>query len=249
MEKNESPIAVSSSPRAGMLPRNALLISLLFPVLCYGLLVLFVGDTLFPFSQPPPGREHRAALAIRDNVPPFQKWGTLLFTKRHLKKYYAASWYMTQEFKGDCETEFKEALLYALETYPAVDLFLLAHTNTYVQWVESFPEELRQRIRFVYNTGCHNEPQGKAWLELGADAYIGHPGVSWSPFFYFFLLRHWTRGETLEEVLELGNRRMQQKFRQVEWLFRGKYDADTLIRESIASGIGNVQIRIGDLQP
>ena len=245
MEEATAPEVRSESRR--MRPAKALAITVLAPCLLWAALVLAVGDNVFIFTPSPPGREDRAALAIRDDVSPFYKWGTLLFTRSYLRRHYGDSWYFTQAGKGDCEDEFIAALEKALENHAAVDLYLLAHTNTYIRWVESFPEELRRRIRFVYNTGCHNEPQGAEWLALGADAYIGHPGVSQSPFFYFFLLRHWTRGATLDDVLELGNRRMERKFYQVEWAARGNYSAGDAMRESVASLQGNGALRLEDL--
>lgn len=235
--------------RRRMRTGTALVLSLLMPCLLYACVVLLAGDRLFVFSKTPPGREDRAALAIRDNVIPFYKWGTLLFTRQYLRKHYAESWYFTQAAKGDCQEEFTAALQHALETYPAVDLYLLAHTNHYIRWVEELPEAQRKRIRFVYNTGCHNQKQGEDWLALGADAYIGHPGVSQSPFFYFFLLRHWLHGATLEEALALGNARMDLKFRQLEWISRGRYDAGKAMQESVAALVGNAGLRVEDVEP
>ena len=235
--------------RRTMRPGWALAVSLLLPCLLYAGVVLVAGDPLFVFSKVQPGRESRAALAIRDDVIPFFKWGTLLFTRQYLRKQYAESWYFTQAAKGDCQEEFTVALQHALETYPAVDLYLLAHTNRYIRWVEGLPEAQRQRIRFVYNTGCHNQKQGEDWLALGADAYIGHPGVSESPFFYFFLLRHWLHGATLEEALALGNARMDLKFRQLEWVTRGQFKAERLMTESRAALMGNADLRLEDTAP
>jgi len=225
---------------------SALAISVGVPLFFYIALALALGDNLFPFSGMPPGREARAALAIRDNESSGFKWGTRMFTEPYLHKYYAEYWYFTQMRKGDCETEFKAALEKALNKYPNVDLFLLAHTNKYIKWVESLPESLRSRIRFVYNTGCHNEKQGADWLALGADTYIGHPGKSQSPYFYFFLMRHWTHGDPLDAILKLGNHRMFLKFRQLEWLTLGRFNAEEVMKESVASCVGNTHLRIGD---
>jgi len=234
---------LSDSSAGYILPRMrpcwALILSLGVPILLYLLVVLGLGDTLFPFAPIPQGRENRAVLAIRDNESAVFKWWTRLFTEPHLHKYYAEYWYFTQMYKGDCQDEFTAALKQALNKYQTVDLFLLAHTNKYIEWVEPLPESLRQRIRFVYNTGCHNEKQGPDWLALGADSYIGHPGKSQSPYFYFFLMRHWTRGDSLAEALELGNRRMFLKFRQLEWVTFGRFHANEVMEESIASCVGN----------
>ncbi|HDP35828.1 MAG TPA: hypothetical protein ENN29_12045 [Candidatus Hydrogenedentes bacterium] len=231
-----------------MSPRRALAISLATPLFLYLLLLVMLGDNIFPFSGSPQGREHRAALAIRDNVTPFLQWSTRLFTQPYLQQRYAEYWYFTQQSEDHHKDEFIASLEHALAAYPSVDLYLLAHTNKYVNWVETIPELLRQRIRFVYNTGCYNKKQGQDWLALGANAYIGHPGKSLSPFFYFFLLRHWTRGgTTLSETLELGNRRMERKFSQLEFYTLGRFDAARAMYESVASLFGDATLRMEDM--
>lgn len=236
----------ASDPPQRMTRRKALAFSIRVPLFLYLLLVIGLGDTLFPFKGIPPGREHRAAIAIRDNESPAFKWWTRLFTEPHLYKYYDSYWYFTQMHKGDCEEEFKAALETALNQYQNVDLFLLAHTNKYIEWVAPLPQELRDRIRFVYNTGCYNQKQGPEWLALGADSYIGHPGRSQSPYFYFFLLRHWTRGEALNDILEIGNYRAFTKFRQLEFVTNNRVNAQKVMIESVASCVGDCQLRIGD---
>lgn len=249
MEEKASVDSTASKRQQYIRPVPAMLISLLVPCLLYAMVVTAVGDRLFVFSRVPAGRENRAALAIRDDVPAFEKWGSRIFTQGYLRRYYAEYWYFTQAFEGDCKEHFTEALNHALANYPAVDLFLLAHTNTYIEWVEAFPEPMRRRIRFVYNTGCYNEPQGEEWLALGAEAYIGHPGKSLSPYFYFYLLRHWTHGASIGEALQLGNRRMERKFHQLEWVTRGRHNSRDAMRESVASSMGNNLLRVGDISP
>ena len=83
-----------------------------------------------------------------------------------------------------------------------MDLYLLAHHNHYVNWVAQVPAAARSHLRLVYNTGCRDVRQGPRWLNLGARAYVGHPGESASPVFYFFFLRRWTRGYSLGEAVE-----------------------------------------------
>ena len=245
---NEDNIITSEAPDPPrrMTRRRALAFSIRVPLFLYLLLVIGLGDTLYPFKAIPPGREHRAAIAIRDNESPAFKWWTRLFTEPHLYKYYDTYWYFTQTRKGDCEEEFRTALETALNHYQSVDLFLLAHSNKYIEWVAPFSKELRDRVRFVYNTGCYNQKQGSEWLALGADSYIGHPGKSHSPYFYFFLLRHWTRGEALEAIIELGNRRAFTKFRQLEFVTNNRVNAQKVMIESVASCVGDCQLRIGD---
>jgi hypothetical protein len=143
-------------------------------------------------------REKRAAVVLRDNVSPIEKWGSRMFTFRRAQGSYDRVWYFTQRYRGDQHSEFVSALDEATRTHESVDVILLAHTNTFVEWVEELPPELRQHLRLVYNTGCRNVSQGSRWLALGAESYVGHPGVSASPVFYYFILRRWTGGLSLE---------------------------------------------------
>src|SRR5262249_19187888 len=136
----------------------------------------------------------RAAVAIRDDVPPYQKWGTKAFTSSYLTKYYAKSYYITQTNHDDGRNDFITDLRSALTQYEYVDIFLLAHSNTYVDWVRDVDPHLRRKIRLVYNTGCNDASQAEQWLHLGANTYIAPPGLSQSPLFYFFFLRRWTMG-------------------------------------------------------
>lgn len=229
-----------------MKKRYAAMIALALPCLAYVLVVAAVGDGVYADTRVPPGRELRAALAIRDNVTPFQKWGTRTFTLEYLKRYYGGAWYFTQRKEGALKEEFTACLDQALQDYAVVDLYLLAHTNEYVKWVSELPAERRQRLRFVYNTGCHNLPQGQEWMGLGAKTYIGHPGVSSSSVFYYFFLRDWLRGGTLQEAMDASNRNADIAFRQYEWFTRGRVKADWFIQESTASSFGDTSIRLED---
>lgn len=229
-----------------MKKRNAVIVAILLPVAAYALVLGVLADTVYWSTSVPAGRETRAALAIRDNVTPFQKWGTKLFTQDYLDRYYDASWYFTQRKKGALKEEFVACLDEALERYPNVDLFLLAHTNEYIDWVAALPAERRAHLRLVYNTGCHNLPQGPRWLELGAKVFVGHPGQSWSSMFYVYFLRDWTRGATVQEAMDASNVRAARTFRQWELLTLGKYDAEHIVKESTAASNGDTAIRIGE---
>ncbi len=228
---------------------HALVIALALPCLAFIAVISTVGDGIFLKTGVPPGKEFRAALAIRDNVTPFQKWGTEVFTRRYLTRYYGGAWYFTQSKKGDLEKEFMACLDTALQKYPQVDLLLLAHTNEYIKWAEQIPEDRRRHLRLVYNTGCHNLPQGEQWLKLGAKAYIGHPGVSSSSVFYYFFLRLWTRGEDLKSAMEASNRLMEKSFRLFERFSKKWGDASALMNESRASGFGDMALRVEARRP
>ncbi len=226
--------------------RRAAVITATLFILAYAIALSLATDRIFLHTAAAPGREQRAALAIRDNVTPFQKWGTDLFTRGYLKRYYGASWYFTQSKRGDQEEEFVACLNKALEQYPAVDLYFLAHTNQYIRWVARLPEERRQRLRLVYNTGCYNLPQGPDWLKLGAKTYVGHPGQSSSEVFYYFFLRRWTRGYPLQRALHESNEHMEAVFRRLQTITRGRVNADWLFKESKAVCYGDAHVRIGE---
>jgi hypothetical protein len=223
--------------------RTAAIIAALLPCVAY---VAVVGLTERPFcgTRVPPGRERRAALAIRDNVTPFQKWGSKQFTLPCLNAGYDAAWYFTQNRRGGSKEEFLKQLEAALEKYPEVDLYLLAHSNHYLDWVTELPTAARSHLRFVYNTGCWDIKQGTRWLDLGARAYIGHPGESASPLFYFHFLRRWMRGQTLDEAMKEGNQLMRLELDRAEALFAGRLNAAKIFKESEGMGFGRLQLRL-----
>lgn len=200
------------------------------PVLVAGALAVVValGDRPVPLRREP-GPRTRAAVALRDHVIPFQKWGTKLFTVPHLEESYDHVAYLTQSAPGDKRDDVVAALEQALTRFDDVDLFLLAHGNRFVEWVEAIDPALRARLRLVYNTGCGGARQAEEWLAVGADVYVGHPAIqSISPAFYLFFLRRWTRGWPLVESVEAANRAAA---RRLAWfgMDRGLTDASAVI--------------------
>lgn len=224
----------------------ALIVAVFLPVAAYAMVVGLFAGRLYWNTAVPSGRDQRAALAIRDNVTRFQKWGTKVFTQDYLDRYYDAAWYFTQAKKGDLKQEFVACLDKALERYPNVDLYLLAHTNEYIEWAAQLPAERRAHLRLVYNTGCHNLSQGPRWLELGAKAFVGHPGESWSSVFYYYFLRDWARGATVQEAMDASNASAATAFGQWAIMTFGKYSAERIVEESTASASGDTAIRIGE---
>lgn len=198
--KDSSPVP----PRPPLTGRLALLVSILLPIAAI-VAVAVVTASFAPPLGPQLGRESRAALAIRDDVTPFQKWGTRTFTYGQLAANYDRVDYFTQGFDDPKSVEFVAALEAALRGYDVVDVFLLAHSNSYVAWLNSIAPELRRKIRLVYNTGCWGGGQGQSWIEAGADAYVGHVGRSESPIFYVYFLRHWIRGVTIDKAVRESN--------------------------------------------
>lgn len=153
-----------------------------------------------------PDGTHRAAFAVRDVVPPFQQWGTRAFTVPTLHSAYERVEYLTLSDHEDAgRSAFLARLGPLLDAHEHVDLFVLAHTNTCVEWVETLAPQRRERLRLVYNTGCFDLAEREQWLRLGADAYVGHVGLSASSIFYVAFLRGWVRGEALEPLVAEGN--------------------------------------------
>ncbi len=152
------------------------------------------------------GGASRAAFAIRDFVSPFEQWGTRAFSMPTLESAYDEVEYLTLTARRqDRSDELAQRLARLLRTHDCVDLFLLAHTNPFVDWVGKVPHELRSRLRLVYDCGCFDLRQRERWLALGARSYVGHPGVSASSAFYVFFLRRWVRGMALAEDVDESN--------------------------------------------
>lgn len=192
----------------------------------------------------PARSENRAAIAIRDDVTSFQKFGSREFTLPYLEHYYGKAWYFTLSGDQSQVKEFSTAVGLALKQYAAVDLYLLAHSNELIRWIEILPEADRRRLRLVYNTGCTDLKQGPEWLELGARAYVGHAGVSMSPVFYVYFLRRWTRGRDLDESVREGNRLAFQVFDTLGLVSFEALDAARLKADSEAVIFGDRSIRI-----
>ena len=71
-------------------------------------------------------------------------------------------------------------------------------------------DQLRRKLRLVYNTGCFDAAQNQKWLELGARTYVGHVGLSESPVFYVYFLRRWIRGGAIREIVAESNELTQR---------------------------------------
>jgi hypothetical protein len=151
------------------------------------------------------GRPRRAAVAIRDDVVPFQKWGTRAFTLPYLDRQYERVHYFTQTSTDDRREAFVAAIVEAAGAHDTVDLFLLAHGNHYVAWLEDLAPDHARKLRLVYNTGCDDASQASRWLALGADAYVGHVGESQSPVFFVYFLRRWSAGWKVSDAVSKAN--------------------------------------------
>jgi hypothetical protein len=215
--------------------------TLILTVFSYYLVTACTDGILTPAA--PATRSQSAAIAIRDQVPGYQQWATEHFTAPYLDRYYNQSWYFTQTSNANRKQEFLNALRQALTRYQWVDLYLLAHTNTYYRWVKEIKPALRKRLRLVYNSGCDNLDQGQLWLKLGAQTYIGHPGRSASPLFYFYFLRRWTRGDALEHAVTASNSGMGKLLDIGSFFSQGRLNANFVFNESQAFIYGNRHIR------
>jgi len=194
-----------------------------------------------------PNRERRAVVAIRDPEKPFMQWGTRLFTWPYLSRHYGRAWLFTQASKEDQKEAIVAAMNEALRSCDSLDLFLLAHSNSFHEWVGILDEELRRKkLRMVYNTGCYNARQGETWLELGAKTYIGHPGNSVSPPFYVFYTRRWVKGSTVRDAFDEGNALAKRLFDRLERVMPSKIDSDKVWQTSHAILFGAGEMSIGD---
>lgn len=146
-----------------------------------------------------------AAVALRDAVPKYQQLGTEYFTEPRLEGGYAKHWYLTATPENDRRTAFIAALKEATRDYPEVDVFFLAHGNSYVRWVEELEPAARKKIRLVYDTGGGSALQGPRWMRLGVQAFVGHPGGNIAPLFYVKFLPRWVAGEKLEVAVASAN--------------------------------------------
>jgi hypothetical protein len=199
-----------------MPPDRRLLALVVTPLLCAAALgvVVAIGDVPVFQRRSLDTGETRAAVAIRDHVIPFQKWGTKFFTLPALEKSYDRVYYLTQRTFGDQRDQLQDAVADALAHHDHVDLFLLAHGNRFVDWIAPIDPALRGKLRLVYNTGCGGAVQADDWLALGADAYVGHFAPrSLSPLFYLYFLRRWVKGEGLAESVDDANRAATRRLR------------------------------------
>jgi SAM-dependent methyltransferase len=157
------------------------------------------------------GLTRDAALALRDDVPDYQKGFTAQFTVPRLRDAYDAYWYFTQSPGHDVHADFVAALERATREYDAVDVFLLAHTNRFIDWIAELPPHQRSRIRLVYDTGCGDAQLAQEWLALGVHSFVGHGDDNVAPVFYVSFLPAWLDGVGADEAVARANRAMEAR--------------------------------------
>jgi hypothetical protein len=218
-----------------MLRRSLSLLITLSIVILTAVLVFRLSDRPFRFKSKEKRSYTLAAVAIRDNVTPFQKLGSRLFTVPLLKKQYDHFAYFTQYSKTDKEQAFKDSLYRFLLRYDSVDIYLLAHANLYYSWLDTFPRDLMKKIRLVYNTGCGNSNQAYLWLDiLGVKTYVAHAGAkSQSPVFYFCFLRRLIAGGNIKDAVSAANDKAVGLFSMMA-LFDNNYSQSEFIEGSKA---------------
>lgn len=157
-----------------------------------------------------------AAFAIVNNPPAPVQWGTRTFITPLLKSYAEHGFFEPQSTPdGDSEIDnqaFVERMTSALQRFPVVDLFILAHGNDYYFLLNDIDPQLRQRIRLVYNSGCEGEDDADQWLHRGVQAYVGHPDHSISPVFLNGFLTYWRNGRSLKDAVALANQNVYAVF-------------------------------------
>ena len=173
------------------------------------LAVTVVALTACSASAPSAPRPSVAAVAIRDVVPGYQQWGTEKFTVPKLRDGYDAHWYLTESTRDEKHKDFVDALSEACRKYDAVDVWLLAHGNHYIDWAAEVPMPERSHLRLVYDTGGGGSELGSAWLTLGAKAFVGHPSANVAPLFYARFLPAWLEGKPLKDAVDVANTAMK----------------------------------------
>lgn len=199
-----------------------------------------------PLRTEPTGERRVAAIALRDHVIPFQKFGTKLFTVPTLEAHYDELTYITQEYRGDKRREFVEAIELAARDHDEVDIWLLAHGNWFVYWLDGLSPEARRKLRLVYNTGCANAYQAEMWHDQGVVTYVGHPGrTSVSPIFYVFFARRYVRGWQVNDAVADANEQTTKLLHIFGNLTLGVFDGEALARQTdgVATGATLARIR------
>lgn len=223
----------STLPAKARLARVVVLVCVIASSAC-----LVMCTTAPPVGQQAarPSPQTRAALSYRDHVSPFEKYGSKLFMAPILKRQYAKTMHITQPARHRGRAHFIRSLTTLLKTHDVVDVFLAAHGNAVYRWVEAIKPELRQKLRLIYNTGCANAWQSKRWLNLGAKAYVGHPGrMSISPVFLVLFMRDWVNGYALVDAVQRSNQRAARRLRFVGDMTFGRISGQWMAKQTHAT--------------
>ncbi len=201
----------------------AVLVVVAMPLVSVSLVATCVERPFWPMARRA-SKSVRGAVAIRDNVIPFQKWGTRAFTVPYLDRCYERVVYLTRVTGDDKRDAFVDAVRSLAMECETVDVFLLAHGNQFVGWASTLDAATTGKLRLVYDTGCGDVTQASRWIGLGAKAYVGHVGLSASPVFYVYFLRRWSAGWSLDRAVDAANEETAGLLRET-WVFGVAPDA------------------------
>jgi len=175
------------------------------------IVTLLMGCARRPAPAPGQGI---AAVAYRDAVPTWQRLGTRAFAKHELAGSYDSLTYLQSDDLGPAAPMMlRAALEQALSNNREVDLFVFVNGGSVALDVaRELPPQLTSKLRLVYNTGGGGHWQAPAWQELGARAYLSHPGsANLAPFFVFDFLRAWSDGQPLSSAVASSNQSMHER--------------------------------------
>jgi hypothetical protein len=97
----------------------------------------------------------------------------------------------------------------------------------------------------VYNTGCANFSQENIWKAFGIKSYVAHSGdFSESPIFYFYFLRRWTCGYSLEKAVNESNQLTGKVFDRIFIFEKNNDNCNEYKRNTKAMISGNSKIKI-----
>jgi len=194
-----------------------------------------------------PDQQHKmAAIAIRDTVPLFQAFGSRYFTMSYLNEHYDSVYYVTEYSPYEKKEVFLKELERMLNENDTVDVYLLAHSNSYVSWFLSGDLKNLHKIRLVYNTGCTDLSQAPYWMHLKVNAYVGHSGdYSQSPFFYIYFLRRWVNGMPLDQAVSQSNNGSDRLLSLFHYFIPIPLSGEDLIKQSRATISGQENLTIG----
>lgn len=117
-------------------------------------------------------------------------WATQVYLSSSYDAFY---WLVNTDATRD---RFMETMIEAVDAYPAVDLYLMAHGGTQFIWghydtridtddvlaLGAF--ENMANLRFVYDGSCYGYDQTDEFMAIGADSAIGNVSLNSNEIFY-----------------------------------------------------------------
>jgi hypothetical protein len=153
----------------------------------------------------PPMTVDRGAVFSRDHVPEYQRVASREYTESAFRSGWQHFDYVEATATDDGRTRCLDAIRARAAVDASVDVFFLSNGDDYASWLVALEGPVRRKLRLVYSTGGGGASQGAAMLELGANAYVGHPGANVAPLFYRAFLTRWLAGASLRRAVDDGN--------------------------------------------